>query len=114
MKTTLQEIYNLEQTQREKFINNSKFIGDTNTKMHTLILKLLYDCDELSLKSMYSLHKTTADHLEGSNEDLSHYFDAIQDICKKADNISNILKVDPQDFVELRQTQSNSNCTAVS
>lgn len=55
--------------------------------MHTLILKLLDDRAELSTKGLYPILKTTEKHLERRNEDLSHYFNAIQQIYRTEDNI---------------------------
>jgi predicted solute-binding protein len=55
-------------------------------KMHTLILKLLDDCGELSTKGLYSILKTIEKHLERRYEDLAHYFNAIQQIYRTEDN----------------------------
>jgi hypothetical protein len=39
---------------------------------------LFKDCDDLSMKFLYSLLKIVAKLLEESNEDLSRYFNAIE------------------------------------
>jgi hypothetical protein len=113
-KRTLQVIYKDQAKLREKYINNTKFLGELwkagsieTAEIRTIILKLLHDRNELSVKSLYSLLKAIGEHLEGSNEDLSQYFYAIEDMCKTADNISTVVKMDLEDLVELRRNQWN-------
>jgi hypothetical protein len=102
----------VEQREREIFINNTRFIGELwkagimqTQQIHSVILKLIHNREELSMKGLYSLLKATGEDLEKSNEDLSQYFHAIQDICKTADSISTLVKMDLEDLVELRQKQ---------
>ncbi|PNF26079.1 hypothetical protein B7P43_G06396 [Cryptotermes secundus] len=58
------------------------------------------------MKGLYSLLKPVAEHLEESNEDLCHYFNHIEEICK-VEHISALVKLDLQDLVELRQNKRN-------
>jgi hypothetical protein len=75
-------------------------------KIHACICKLFNDCDDLAMKSLYALLKTVAEHLEESNEDLSHYFNKIEQICRM-EHISTLVQLDLQDLVELRQNKWN-------
>lgn len=112
-KKMLQTYYYEDQRQREKYINNTRFIGELwkagsiqAEKIHACICKLFENCNDLSMKSVYSLLKTVAEHLEESNEDLSRYFNNIEEICKMQ-HISTLVKLDLQDLVELRQNKWN-------
>jgi hypothetical protein len=111
-KISFQGIYYVDQRERETFINNTRFIGELwkagimqTEQIHTVILELIHNREQLSMRSLYSLLKATGKDLEERNEDLSQYFDSIQDICKTADNLSTLVKMDLEDLVELRQKQ---------
>jgi chromosome segregation ATPase len=112
-KEMLQGSYNEEQRQLEKCINNARFTGELwkagsiqteNIRMY--IWKLLGDCDDLSMRCLYSLLKTVAKRLEESNEDLSRYYNIIVENCKLA-HISAQVKLDFQNLDEVRYKKSN-------
>jgi hypothetical protein len=112
-KEMLQGSANEEQTQREKYINNVRFIGEIwkagsiqTEEIRIYIWKLLKDCDDLSMKCLYALLKTIAQRLEESNEDLYRYFSIIVENCKLA-HISTQVKLDFQDLDELRHNKWN-------
>jgi hypothetical protein len=109
----LQGMYTEQQKQREKCINNARFIGELwkagsiqTEKIHINICKLFKDCNDLSMKCLYSLLKTVAQRLEESNEDLSPYFNIIEEICK-IDHISTQAKMDLLDLDQLRYKKWN-------
>jgi hypothetical protein len=109
----LQGVYNQQQKQRERCVNNARFIGELwkagslqTERIRIYIRKLFMDCNDLSMKCFHALLKTVAKQLEESNEDLSYYFDMLQEICK-ADHLSTQVKHDLLSLDELRYKKWN-------